>query len=79
MHYDYSKLWLETSTLEVRRERQRLAGEEGAKALKEVAERSIAVRKNMLHLRALRLAREAETVRTRIEKQPASTKSKTGV
>ena len=58
-------------------ELRRLAADEGAKALKEVAERSIAVRKNMVRLRALRLAREAETARTRIEKQPTSIKSKT--
>jgi len=43
-----------------RLERQRLAAEEGTKALQEVAERAIAIRKNMARLRALRLAKEAE-------------------
>ena len=47
-----------------RLERQRLAAEDGAKALQEVAERSVAVRENMARLRALRLAKEA--VRTQI-------------
>ena len=49
-----------------RLERQRLAAEDGAKALQEVAERSVAVRENMARLRALRLAKEAKAVRTRI-------------
>jgi hypothetical protein len=49
-----------------RLERQRLAAEDGAKALQEVAERSVAVRENMARLRALRLAKEANAVRTRI-------------
>src|SRR5215472_5174301 len=35
-----------------RLERQRLAAEDGAKALQEVAERSVAVRENMARLRA---------------------------
>ncbi|HVI64246.1 MAG TPA: hypothetical protein VM910_16920 [Bradyrhizobium sp.] len=48
-----------------RLERQRLAAEDGAKALQEVAERSVAVRENMARLRALRLAKEAKAVRTR--------------
>jgi hypothetical protein len=42
-----------------RLERQRLAVEEGTKALQEVAERAIAIRENMVRLRALRLAKEA--------------------
>ena len=42
-----------------RLERQRLAVEEGTKALQEVAERAIAIRENMARLRALRLAKEA--------------------
>jgi len=48
-----------------RLERQRLAAEDGAKALQEVAERSVAVRENMARLRALRLAKEAKAVRAR--------------
>jgi len=57
-------------------ERRRLAAEEGAKALKEVAERSIAVRKNMVRLRALRLAREAETARTKKNSPQASSRKR---
>ena len=52
-----------------RLERQRLAAEDGAKALQEVAERSVAVRENMARLRALRLAKEAKAVRTRTANQ----------
>ena len=60
-----------------RLERQRLAAEEGTKALQEVAERAIAVRENMARLRALRLAKD-EAVRTAIPNgnQPARAKSK---
>ena len=59
-------------------ERQRLAVEEGAKAIQEVAERAIAIRENMARLRALRQAKEDEAVRTAIPNgnQPARAKSK---
>jgi len=40
--------------------RQRVAREDGARALEEVAKRDIAVRRNMARLRELRLAKEAE-------------------
>ena len=40
--------------------RQRLAAEEGARAIAEVEQRAVAVRKNMERLRALREARDAE-------------------
>ena len=43
-----------------RANRQRLAQEEGARAMADVARDAVAVRKNMERLRALRLAREAE-------------------
>ncbi|MBR0794207.1 hypothetical protein JQ615_02270 [Bradyrhizobium jicamae] len=43
-----------------RAERQRLAAEEGARAMAEVERDAIAVRKNMERLRALREARDAE-------------------
>lgn len=42
-----------------RLERQRLAAEDGLKALQEVANRAIAIRENMARLRRLRLAKEA--------------------
>ena len=46
--------------------RKRLAAEEGAKALEEVAKKAADVRVNMARLRALRLAKEAQEVRTEI-------------
>jgi len=58
--------------------RQRLALEEGAQAMAEVKQKAVAVRKNMERLRELRLAREAQEVRTEISagNQPAKPKSK---
>ena len=49
-----------------RLERQRLAAEDGAKALQEVANHAIAIRENMARLRSLRLAKEAQDVRAKI-------------
>jgi hypothetical protein len=46
--------------------RQRLAAEEGAKALEEIAKRAADVRANMARLRELRLAKEAQEIRTEI-------------
>ena len=43
-----------------RANRQRLAQEEGVRAMEDVARDAVAVRKNMERLRALRLAKEAE-------------------
>ena len=43
-----------------RAERQRLAAEEGARAMADVARDAIAVRQNMERLRALRQARDAD-------------------
>jgi hypothetical protein len=51
---------------EERLTRKRLAAEEGAKALEEVAKKAVDVRTNMARLRALRLAKEAQEVRTEI-------------
>ena len=45
-----------------RLERQRLAAEDGSKAMQEVLDAAIAVRANMARLRALRLAKEADGV-----------------
>jgi hypothetical protein len=45
-----------------RLERQRLAAEDGSKAVQEVLDAAIAVRANMARLRALRLAKEANRV-----------------
>src|SRR5262249_8601909 len=44
----------------VRANRQRVAAEEGARAMADIARQAIAVRKNMERLRALREAKEAE-------------------
>jgi hypothetical protein len=49
-----------------RAHRQRLAAEEGARAMADVEQKAIAIRKNMERLRALREAREAEEVRVPI-------------
>jgi hypothetical protein len=46
-----------------RANRQRLAAEEGARAMADVEKKAFAVRKNMERLRALRQAREAEEAR----------------
>ena len=61
-----------------RLERQRLAAEDGAKALEEVAKKAADVRTNMARLRELRLAKEAQGVQTEIctGNQPAKAKSK---
>lgn len=45
-----------------RLERQRLAAEDGSKAMQEVLDAAVAVRVNMARLRALRLAKEVEAV-----------------
>lgn len=47
-----------------RANRQRLAVEEGARAMTDIEQKSVAVRKNMERLRALRQAREAEEAKT---------------
>jgi hypothetical protein len=48
-----------------RANRQRLAAEEGARAMADVERQAVEVRKNMERLRAMREAREAEEARTR--------------
>ena len=50
-----------------RANRQRLAQEEGARAMADVEQRSVAVRKNMERLRALREAREAQEASAPVE------------
>jgi len=61
---------------EERLTRKRLAAEEGAKALEEVAKKAVDVRANMARLRALRLAKEAEEVRTEISPNNQTNKTK---
>ena len=46
--------------------RQRLAAEEGAKAIEEVEKKAADVRANMARLRELRLAKEAQEIRIEI-------------
>ena len=65
-----------------RANRQRLAAEEGARAMADVEQKAIAVRKNMERLRALREAKEAEQVRIHValrvaaKKEPKKTSSR---
>ena len=61
---------------EERLTRKRLAAEEGAKALEEVAKKAVDVRANMARLRALRLAKEAQEVRTEISTSSQTNKTK---
>ena len=61
---------------EERLTRKRLAAEEGAKALEEVAKKAVDVRVNMARLRALRLAKEAQEVRTEISTSNQTNKTK---
>jgi hypothetical protein len=58
-----------------RANRQRLAVEEGARAMVDIEQQAIAVRKNMERLRALREAREVEGV-TSGDVLPTATKKK---
>ncbi len=50
---------VETPEKIARTNRQRLAAEEGAKAMAQIERDGVAIRKNMERLRALRLQREA--------------------
>ena len=59
-----------------RANRQRLAAEEGARAMADVERKAIAVRKNMERLRALREAREAEEMRTPVTLPVAAKKKR---
>jgi hypothetical protein len=58
-----------------RAQRQRIAMEDGAKAIAEFDQRNSAVRKNMERLRALRIAKEAEDAEARAA-APAPVKAK---
>ena len=59
-----------------RANRQRLAFEEGIRAMADVEREAAAVRKNMERLRALREAKEAEAVRTEAAAGGATAKTK---
>ena len=60
-----------------RAERQRLAQEEGARAMSEIEHQAIAVRKNMQRLRLLREAKEAEHAKLNVP-VPSPAKKKRG-
>jgi hypothetical protein len=60
-----SKKPLSPTSIE-RAERQRVAAEEGARAIAEIERDAAAVRKNMERLRALREAKEEEALRDRM-------------
>ena len=63
-----------------RASRQRLAADEGARAMADVEQKAIAVRKNMERLRALREAKEAEGAGTQaVLPKTAKTKRKNGL
>ena len=59
-----------------RAERQRLAVEEGARAMADIGQQAIAIRKNMERLRGLREAREAEEARTSAPVLPTGKKKR---
>jgi hypothetical protein len=59
-----------------RANRQRLAFDEGLKAMADVERDAAAVRKNMERLRALRVAKEAEDIRIEAETPKAPVKAK---
>jgi hypothetical protein len=63
-----------------RADRQRLAAEEGARAMADLERQAVDVRKNMERLRALREAKEAEEARTRTAlTEPTTKKRKKGI
>ena len=49
-----------------RANRMRLAAEEGARAMQDATKEAVAVRKNMAHLREMRLAKEAAAIHAQI-------------
>lgn len=54
-----------------RANRQRLASEEGARAMADIEQKAVAVRKNMERLRILREARDAQAPSPDISEKPA--------
>lgn len=56
--------------------RQRLSAERAAQAMKDAADKAIAVRENMARLRQLRLAKEEAQVRTQIASANAKANSR---
>ena len=59
-----------------RSNRQRLAQEEGVRAMEDVARDAASIRKNMDRLRALRLAKEAEQASEALANPPPPEKKK---
>ncbi len=58
-----------------RANRQRIAFEEGQKAMADVEQKAIAVRKNMARLRALREAKEAEELKNQVAVETTKVKA----
>ena len=73
-----SKFQDESSRLTAKMNRDRLARAEREAVMEEEAKKAIVVRENMARLRELRLAKEAQEVRTEISasNQPTKPKSK---
>ena len=61
-----------------RAERQRVAAEEGARAMADAERQAASVRANMERLRALREAREAAEATTQAPRAPATKKKRKG-
>ena len=59
-----------------RSERQRVAAEEGARAMADVDKKAVSVRSNMERLRALREAKEAEDATIQAALPPAAKKKR---
>jgi hypothetical protein len=59
-----------------RADRQRVAFEEGLKAMAEIERQSVAVRDNMVRLRALRKAKEADTQESELTAGTSKPKAK---
>jgi hypothetical protein len=67
---------VETPEKIARANRQRLAAEEGAKAMEQIERDGIAIRKNMERLRALRLQKEASAFEGQIAEPPKKPKKR---
>jgi len=65
-----------TATSLARAERQRVAAEEGARAMADVERKAVSVRSNMERLRALRQAKEAVDSTTQATLPPAPKKKR---
>jgi len=67
---------VETPEKIARANRQRLAAEEGVKAMEQIERDGIAIRKNMERLRALRLQKEASAAQEQADEPPKKPKKR---